>query len=309
MIEQVDAVVVGMGPGGEDVAERLAEAGLDVVGIDAELVGGECPYWGCVPSKMMIRAADLLAEARRVDGMAGTAAVAPSWDPVATADPGRGDRRLGRHGGGRAVRGQGRSVRPGLGASRRRRPGRRRRRREFAARRAVVVGTGASPWAPPVAGLAGTPLLDQPRCGRDRRRCPSRLPCSGAVRSGWSWPRSSRGSARQVTVIEAAPDLVWPRGAGGGVVARRRVLPRRASRCGPRPQSSRSATTVDGSPSRSAGARWSVADGSWWRPDVGWTSARARASARLVSTRPPGRCRSTTTCGSRGPSASGRSAT
>src|ERR1700688_2377134 len=69
MIEQVDVVVLGMGPGGEDLAGRLAEAGLDVVGIDAELLGGECPYWGCVPSKMMIRAGNLLAEARRVPGM------------------------------------------------------------------------------------------------------------------------------------------------------------------------------------------------------------------------------------------------
>jgi pyruvate/2-oxoglutarate dehydrogenase complex dihydrolipoamide dehydrogenase (E3) component len=54
---QADVVVIGMRPGGEDAAGRLAEAGLDVVGIDRELVGGECPYWGCVPSKMMIRAA------------------------------------------------------------------------------------------------------------------------------------------------------------------------------------------------------------------------------------------------------------
>ena len=54
-----------------------------MVGVDAELVGGECPYWGCVPSKMMIRAADLLAEARRVPGMAGTAVVHPAWAPVA----------------------------------------------------------------------------------------------------------------------------------------------------------------------------------------------------------------------------------
>ena len=43
-------------------------AGLHVVGVDRELVGGECPYWGCVPCKMMIRAADLLAEAGRVPG-------------------------------------------------------------------------------------------------------------------------------------------------------------------------------------------------------------------------------------------------
>ncbi len=77
MSERADVIVVGMGPGGEDAAGRLAEAGLDVLGIEAELVGGECPYWGCIPSKMMIRAADLLAEAGRVNGMAGSATVQP----------------------------------------------------------------------------------------------------------------------------------------------------------------------------------------------------------------------------------------
>ena len=57
MREQVDVVVIGMGVGGEEVAGRLAQAGLAVVGVEDRLVGGECPYWGCVPTKMMIRAA------------------------------------------------------------------------------------------------------------------------------------------------------------------------------------------------------------------------------------------------------------
>jgi pyruvate/2-oxoglutarate dehydrogenase complex dihydrolipoamide dehydrogenase (E3) component len=78
-----DVIVVGMGPGGEEVAGRLAEAGLNVVGIEAELLGGECPYWGCIPSKMMVRAADLLAEGRRIPGMAGTSTITPDWAPVA----------------------------------------------------------------------------------------------------------------------------------------------------------------------------------------------------------------------------------
>src|SRR5215470_5646625 len=72
-----------MGPGGEDVAGKLAEAGLGVAGVESRLVGGECPYFGCVPSKMMIRAANLLAEAGRVNGMAGWTQAEPSWDPVA----------------------------------------------------------------------------------------------------------------------------------------------------------------------------------------------------------------------------------
>ena len=65
------------------MAGSLAEAGLDVVGIEVELLGGECPYWGCIPSKMMVRGADLLAEARRVRGMAGASSVTPDWWPVA----------------------------------------------------------------------------------------------------------------------------------------------------------------------------------------------------------------------------------
>src|SRR5712691_1301546 len=80
---EVDIVVIGMGPGGEDAAERLADAGLAVAGVEAALVGGECPYWGCVPSKMMIRAANLLAEARRIPGMAGSVTVASDWSVVA----------------------------------------------------------------------------------------------------------------------------------------------------------------------------------------------------------------------------------
>jgi len=80
---EVDVVVIGLGPGGEYAAGRLAEAGLAVAGVEARLVGGECPYWGCIPSKMMIRAADLLAEGRRIPGLAGSSVVTPDWAPVA----------------------------------------------------------------------------------------------------------------------------------------------------------------------------------------------------------------------------------
>ena len=79
----VDVVVIGMGPGGEHVAGTLAQAGLVVAGVEDRLVGGECPYWGCVPSKMMIRAANLIMEGNRVNGMAGAARVDPDWTPVA----------------------------------------------------------------------------------------------------------------------------------------------------------------------------------------------------------------------------------
>jgi pyruvate/2-oxoglutarate dehydrogenase complex dihydrolipoamide dehydrogenase (E3) component len=78
-----DVVVVGLGPGGEEVASTLAEAGLHVAGIEAELLGGECPYWGCIPSKMMVWAAELLAAGRRIPGNAGTSDIVPDWAPVA----------------------------------------------------------------------------------------------------------------------------------------------------------------------------------------------------------------------------------
>src|ERR1700712_3950053 len=83
MAEQGDVVFIGLGVGGEEAAGRLAEAGLNDVGLEPRLVGGECPYWGCIPSKMMIRAANLIAETRRVNDMAGTATVQPDWAPVA----------------------------------------------------------------------------------------------------------------------------------------------------------------------------------------------------------------------------------
>jgi pyruvate/2-oxoglutarate dehydrogenase complex dihydrolipoamide dehydrogenase (E3) component len=125
-VQEVDVVVVGLGVGGEDLAGRLAEAGLQVVGIERELVGGECPYWACIPSKMMIRAADLLAEARRIPGMAGTANVLPDYGPVAQRirdeatdnwnDQVAVDRFVGK--GGRFVRGRGRLAGPGRVARR-----------------------------------------------------------------------------------------------------------------------------------------------------------------------------------------------
>src|SRR4029450_2578306 len=81
--QHVDVVVIGLGVGGEEAAGRLAAAGLSVAGGENTLVGGECPYWGCIPTKMMTRAGNALAEARRIPGLAGSSTVQPDWAPGA----------------------------------------------------------------------------------------------------------------------------------------------------------------------------------------------------------------------------------
>ncbi len=65
-----DVVVIGAGPAGEVAAGRLAGGGMDVAIVERELVGGECAYYACMPSKAMLRPAEALDEARRVPGAA-----------------------------------------------------------------------------------------------------------------------------------------------------------------------------------------------------------------------------------------------
>ncbi|HSI98274.1 MAG TPA: NAD(P)/FAD-dependent oxidoreductase [Gaiellaceae bacterium] len=153
MPEHADVVVLGMGAGGEDLGLRLTEAGLDVVGIEAELLGGECPYWACIPSKMMIRAANLLQEARRANGAAGRVEVTPDWAPVAARirQEATGDwddssavaRFEGR--GGRFVRGRGTLTGPRTVTV---------DTQSFTATRGIVIATGSKPHIPPIPGLA-----------------------------------------------------------------------------------------------------------------------------------------------------------
>ncbi len=65
-----DVIVIGQGPAGENVSGGCASGGLSVAVVESELIGGECSYWGCIPSKTLIRPGDVLAAARRVPGAA-----------------------------------------------------------------------------------------------------------------------------------------------------------------------------------------------------------------------------------------------
>ena len=204
--QSVDVVVVGMGPGGEDVASKLAVAGLSVVGIDQRLLGGECPYFGCVPSKMMIRAADALAEGRRVAGLAGGSTLTPDFTPVAKRirqeatddwdDTVAVERFAAK--GGVFVRGHGVITGPNTVTV---------NGDDYIARRGIVLNTGTEPSVPPITGLADTPYWTN----RDAMRLET-LPASIAVLGGGAIGcELSQVFARfgvEVSVIEAAPRLL-----------------------------------------------------------------------------------------------------
>ena len=63
-----DVIVIGAGPVGQNVADRARAAGLSVAVVERELVGGECSYWACVPSKALLRPVIAVSDARRIDG-------------------------------------------------------------------------------------------------------------------------------------------------------------------------------------------------------------------------------------------------
>ena len=206
--EQVDVVVIGMGPGGEEVAGRLAEAGLSVVGVERELVGGECPYWGCVPSKMIIRGANLLAEARRIDKVAGKATVQSdlglSPGGSATRPPTTGTTRSPPTGSKARVAGWCAVTRKLDG------PGRVRVGDDlFTVTRGVVLATGSAPVVPPLNGLAEARHWTN-REAISATSARSRSRCSGAGAVGLELAQAFSRFGSQVTVIEAMDRVLPP---------------------------------------------------------------------------------------------------
>ena len=239
---EFDLIVVGLGPGGEDVAGKLARAGRSVLGIDERLVGGECPYYGCIPSKMILRGADVLAEApahRRARRAALGSSPTSRRSPTASATrrpttgttrwPSSGSRRPGR---------PSCAARAGWPAA------------TSAGRLLVEVG-GETHAAPSVVRrhrhVAGDPADRRPRraarasgptgwSGRtaralQARRAPASLVVLGGGAIGCELAQGFARYGTRTTVVEAAPHLLMPEEPEAGAGPRRGVRSVRASPC------------------------------------------------------------------------------
>ncbi len=146
-----DIIILGVGSCGEDLSLQLIDAGLDVIGIEAHLVGGECPYYACLPSKGMVRASSIVGEVHKAGNLAGKVDFKPDWSLVAKRvreitgdwDDSIAVRRY-HDRGGRLVKGYGKITGPNtvkVGDL------------VFTARRGIVIATGTKPAIPELPGL------------------------------------------------------------------------------------------------------------------------------------------------------------
>ena len=195
MTDEYDVVVIGAGPAGENVADRAVRKGLTAAIVESELVGGECSYWACMPSKALLRPVAAVDEARHVEGVGGAtlepAGVLDRRDGFAShwKDDGQVKWLAGAHID--LYRGTGRLTGPktvSTGGT------------ELQARHAVAVATGSDALIPPVPGLAEA----RPWTSREAtsaKDAPPRLAIIGGGVVGCELATAWQALGSQVTLI------------------------------------------------------------------------------------------------------------
>jgi dihydrolipoamide dehydrogenase len=200
-----DAIVLGAGPAGEVVAGRLADAGWKVAIVERDLVGGECSYYACMPSKALLRPADVLAEAKRIRGVPvgddaelDPAAVLARRDAVIHDEDDSGqlpwleERGIDLH------RGEGRfagDARIAVGDV------------VLTASRAVIVATGSGAAMPPIDGLDSVPTWNN-RDATTAKRVPAAMIVLGGGPVGSELAQAWASLGTKVTLVEGGPHLL-----------------------------------------------------------------------------------------------------